>query len=600
VSLWSRQSIAVKLPVALALLLLIAFGAMTVAVYLQMRETVVGIASERLRQAADQMAGLLGQSSRQRIALLQALMRSPDLVGYMRSPDRARADVVRTAIRTYLGAAADIAGVELWDLSHTRLLVEGASFDEYPGARVDELTATYRSAKAPVFSKLDQEGQSLVTTIGGSVTDGETPVGFAVERRKLASAQPTVTMLTGLIGASATFLVGNADGSAWTDLSTDVQGPGPALNLSGLMEYERDGLPRRLARGAAWPLTPFVVLVEFPAAEVLAPADRFLFRATGIGLVVILIAAGVGFVFSRRITTPLRQVTEAAEAVADARPKVHVDFIRQDELGRLADSFNTMAERVEESRAQYVALVGELEHRVEHRTAELQAANRELEAFSYSVSHDLRAPLRAIAGFVQILEEDHGDKLGPEATRTIGVVKRNTVRMGQLIDDLLGFARLSRMPLNFAPVDMSSLTKGVVDDLAREKTARQIDITVDPLPSAVGERALIEQVMVNLVSNAVKFSRGRERAEIRIGASHNGETVYFVRDNGVGFDMKYAGKLFGVFQRLHQHENFEGTGVGLAIIHRIVTRHGGRVWAEGAVDQGATFYFTLPTEVPPA
>lgn len=171
--------------------------------------------------------------------------------------------------------------------------------------------------------------------------------------------------------------------------------------------------------------------------------------------------------------------------------------------------------------------------------------------------------------------------------------------MGQLIDDLLGFARLSRMPLNFAPVDMSALTKAVVDDVTRDKAAR-IDITIDPLPPAVGERTLIEQVMVNLVLNAVKFSRDRERPEIRIGASHNGETVYFVRDNGVGFDMKYAGKLFGVFQRLHQQENFEGTGVGLAIIHRIVTRHGGRVWAEGAVDQGATFYFTLPTEAPPA
>jgi len=234
------------------------------------------------------------------------------------------------------------------------------------------------------------------------------------------------------------------------------------------------------------------------------------------------------------------------------------------------------------------------------RTAEaLQATNAELESFSYSVSHDLRAPLRAIHGFARILLEDHKAQLDPEAQRLLGVIDQNTRRMGQLIDDLLAFSRLGRTDIATGPVDMKELAQIVADEIQRGESGRNgsLEIRIDPLPPARGDRGLLRQVMSNLLQNAAKFTRDRANARIEVGSRPDGgQTVYYVKDNGAGFDARYADKLFGVFQRLHSTEQFDGTGVGLAIVKRIVQRHGGRVWAEGKVDQGATFYFTLPGE----
>ncbi|HYK82685.1 MAG TPA: ATP-binding protein [Gemmatimonadales bacterium] len=228
---------------------------------------------------------------------------------------------------------------------------------------------------------------------------------------------------------------------------------------------------------------------------------------------------------------------------------------------------------------------------------ELREANRELEHLSYSVSHDLRAPLRAIDGFARMLDEDHAAALNPEAHRLLDVIRGNTVRMGQLIDDLLQFSRLSRRELEPTAVDLGALAQGVVDELSHANDARRVAIAVGPLPQARGDRGLLRQVLVQLIGNAFKFTRGRPDARIDIGARREGgEMVYYVRDNGVGFDMRYANKLFGIFQRLHRVDEFEGSGVGLALVQRIVHRHGGRVWAEGRANEGATFYFTLPEQ----
>jgi PAS domain S-box-containing protein len=228
---------------------------------------------------------------------------------------------------------------------------------------------------------------------------------------------------------------------------------------------------------------------------------------------------------------------------------------------------------------------------------ELRAVNQELESFSYSVSHDLRAPLRAIDGFSRMLLEDHGKELAGEAHRLLGVIRANTKRMGALIDDLLAFSRLGRKELRVQAVDMTALFSEVADEVRREARDRPLEIVVEGLPLAVGDRALLRQVVANLLQNAAKFTRGRSPARILVGAQPDGtEHVYHVSDNGVGFDMQYANKLFGVFHRLHRADEFEGTGVGLAIVQRIVHRHGGRVWAEATPEQGAKFFFTLPAE----
>ena len=240
-------------------------------------------------------------------------------------------------------------------------------------------------------------------------------------------------------------------------------------------------------------------------------------------------------------------------------------------------------------------LNAELELRVMRRTAQLEAANQELESFSYSVSHDLRAPLRAIDGFSRILLKDHADRLDAEGQRLLDIIRTNTQQMGQLIDDLLAFSRLGRREVKAADLDMGTLVRNVVGELQNTLGDRKVAWDLKPLAATQADRALMHQVWVNLLGNALKFTRRQEVAIIEVGCRPAGdEDIYYVKDNGVGFDMQFAHKLFGVFQRLHRYEEFEGTGVGLALVQRIVQRHGGRVWAEGQVNGGACFYFSLP------
>jgi signal transduction histidine kinase len=241
-----------------------------------------------------------------------------------------------------------------------------------------------------------------------------------------------------------------------------------------------------------------------------------------------------------------------------------------------------------------VRLNADLERRVAERTAELQVAVKELEAFSYSVSHDLRAPLRALDGFSQALIEDHGAALPDDGRRYLGIIRQTAQKMGRLIDDLLDFSRLNRQPLTRRSVDNAKLVRHAWDSLAAQREDRNIELRIGELPACEADLALLRQVWVNLLANAIKYSRRRDPAVIEVGSAQmDGAAEYFVRDNGAGFDMRYVHKLFGVFERLHRAEEFEGTGVGLAIVRRIVERHGGSVRAEGATERGASFFFTL-------
>ncbi len=244
---------------------------------------------------------------------------------------------------------------------------------------------------------------------------------------------------------------------------------------------------------------------------------------------------------------------------------------------------------------QILQLNAHLEQRVRERTEELSVANQELESFTYSVAHDLRAPLRHIDAFARILYEDFGAGMPSDAQHYLGNIRRSAAKMSQLVDDLLNLARVGRQELKRYPTELSNLVNDVVADLKTETAGRAIKWQIQPLPAAECDSGLMKQVFVNLISNAVKYTRPRAQAVIEIGTvKNNGDTALFVRDNGVGFNMKYADKLFGVFQRLHRAEEFEGTGVGLATVDRIIRKHGGSIWAESVVDKGATFYFTVP------
>jgi len=247
-----------------------------------------------------------------------------------------------------------------------------------------------------------------------------------------------------------------------------------------------------------------------------------------------------------------------------------------------------LEQKVQEAQAQ-------LEARVQERTEELRASNSELEAFTYSVSHDLRAPLRHITGFATLLDQQAAQSLDPQGRHYLKTITESAGRMATLIDDLLAFSRMGRASLTKHRVDLSRLLREARDEVSTAINGRRIVWEVESLPTVDADPALLRPVLVNLLSNAVKYTSTRDEARIEIGSTvQPGEVTVFVRDNGVGFDMAYAHKLFGVFQRLHRADEFNGTGIGLANVRRIVQRHGGRTWAEGGVDRGATFYFSLP------
>lgn len=302
-----------------------------------------------------------------------------------------------------------------------------------------------------------------------------------------------------------------------------------------------------------------------------------LYAALGGGFVAdVLLAGALSVFFTRGIASRLRAVTENTLRVERHEPLAPV-LAPGDEIASLDARLHEMANAID------VAQTG------------LEEANHELASFSYSISHDLRAPVRAVDGYARMLEEDYGDRLSGDGPRFLSTIRSEARRMGRLIDDLLAFSKLSRTESQEAEVDMTMLAREVVEQARREGTPAT-NTLIDDLPPARCDPAMMRQVFINFLSNAVKFSALAAKPLVEVGGERRGEeNVYWVRDNGVGFDMRYSAKLFGVFQRLHRFDEFEGTGVGLAIVKRVITRHGGRVWAESSPGAGASFFFTLPS-----
>jgi signal transduction histidine kinase len=600
----ARFSLRWRLPLLIAGLIAVVVATFLAAAYREVQADLVRAAMSRGQAAADELGGLFGQSSQLRLNEIRQVASKPVVVRFLEEPT----DTTREAARTGLAALTTTGPqvIDLWNDAGVRVLTlatPAKAGDVLPAgpppsaAGVGEL----RRFGSGVFSEAVAEVQSPGSR--DDSPDGDVHRGWLVVRRTVGAA-PTADVLNRLVGADAIIKVGNQRGGLWTDLSRIVDAPHVDLTRAGPAEERASNGVRYVGGLAPIRSTPWSIWVAFPDTAVLEPAHAFLRRMLVASLVFLVLGAAVGGLVSSRITSPLLALTDASESIAAGEYSSRVPVNRRDEIGRLSAAFNAMteqvdrahrdlAERVSERTAGLEAARAELEQRV----AELAIVNRELEAFSYSVSHDLRAPLRHITGFAMMLDQSAGESLDANGRRFLATIATAATRMGRLIDDLLSFSRVGRTELARSRVDLNDLRRQARQEVERDINGRMVDWRLHDLPTVHGDPALLRLVLVNLLSNAVKYSAPRSRAEIEVGAvDGDAETTIFVRDNGVGFDMQYVDKLFGVFQRLHGSDEFEGTGIGLANVRRIVQRHGGRTWAEGRMDEGATFYFSLPKE----
>jgi PAS domain S-box-containing protein len=723
----SHRSLRVRLPLLMLGLVSIVLAIFMAVAFRLLEDSLVNAGKTRAQAAATQLADMMRQSVQQRNAEVQRVAREEAVRHLVHHPtDEAALAAARQRLMAWASSSQQ-PGVQVWDAGGTRILsVAGRAFpDGTSGATTAPAEEAPRAAGLSAFRELNGViSFDVVADIVDAPAEAGHPappsLGRLVIRRSFSSV-PTSDGLRQLLGAGAVVKLGNHGGTVWTDFKTIVPPP-PVSAAAGAVEYTLADGSQRLGANVPIAGSPWAIAIEFPRDVAVAPAHAFLTRALLIALACILLATVGAHFLSRRITSPLHELTAAAEAISAGNYSHPVVVDRGDEIGRLGASFNAMLDQVREGRR-------DLEQRVEERVAELRAAreetdrffslaldllciiegnhlkrvnpawqkllgwspeeltsrphiefvhpddvtstereaarlsgslplisfvnryrckdgtyrwlewkaaragktgliyaaarditdqkhasaaqashinelaalNQELEAFSYSVSHDLRAPLRHVTGFAALLEAHASETLDDKGRRYLTTITAAASRMGRLIDDLLTFSRMGRTPLAKRRVPLDDL----VQDVRREVTAglddSRIEWSIQPLPAVDADPTMLRLAMINLLSNAVKYSAPRTPAHIEIGTNgHHGngdETVFFVRDNGVGFDMQYAPKLFGVFQRLHRSDEFEGTGIGLANVRRIIQRHGGRVWAEAEVDRGATFYVSLPGKV---
>ena len=589
------KSLRVRLPLLISSLIAATLVLFLSISFQQVQRELLKAGQSRAQAASDQLANLLVQSGQQRITDLRKIAQDPAVTKYLQQSDAASEADVRQRFAPL--TAAGQPPVELWDDAGHRLLA------------VAPAKSTPAAPESPPSQPPAAEGVGPFMASGEHVywdvvaaVHAPPRRGFVLSRRFLTSGANS-DAIGRLVGAGAAIKLGNVSGGAWSDLSKIVPPPAVAIGPGPIVDDRAPDGRRLVGFASKIRGTPWIVLVQFPRAALVEPARAFLIRMLVAAGALVLAAGFAAYALSARITRPLGQLTHAAEAIAHGQFDEPVPEGRRDEIGRLAAAFRTMATEVQSSRPELETRVEErtrqiagLNTQLESRVSELKGLTAELEAFSYSVSHDLRAPLRHIAGFAALLEKSAGTSIDATGRRYLATISESAGRMGRLIDDLLAFSRMNRAEMLRARVDLAALVEDVRLEVHGDRPADAIAWTIHPLPVVEGDPAMLRVVLMNLLSNAVKYSARRSPPRIEIGSMERpGETVVFVRDNGIGFDMAHAGNLFGVFQRLHSSDEFEGVGIGLANVRRIVSRHGGRTWAESAPDQGATFFVALPT-----
>jgi signal transduction histidine kinase len=579
-------SIQLRLPLLICILLLCTVIAVSWTSYEGIKKASLETGKQRLQSVTMELSSRFGQFARGFITSTQAAAHSNAVKQFLLSGGADSSTASLEILKTLHKDTSSVY-VSLLDRELRPLLQSGKAGISSPFNPADILSVTPVKPDSCKVGILYKVRDSVYYPVIATVTHNKQLIGYIFRWRVLVSNSRSMSQLSALLGTDANLLIGNTDGSLWTDLI--IPQDNPLLNATqhdNFYEYTRSGGGRVMAIPMPVANTKWTLLVEFSRYKMTEAAAHFLKWLILIGSIIIVVGSFIAWVFSRKITKPLQQLTSAASAIAGGDYHAAVKVDRSDELGELARAFNIMASQV--SNAQQF-----LEQKVHERTGQLERANSELEAFSYSVSHDLRAPLRAINGYAMILKEDYHEKLDPEAQRILSAVVINASMMGQLINDLLAFAKMGKTEIIPHAIDMKALALSCVSELVKNDT--RYTMNIDNLPVVPGDQGLMKQVWMNLLSNAVKYSSKQPAPVIHVGFKEDRDNVvYFVNDNGVGFDMKYVGKLFGIFQRLHDQQTFEGTGIGLALSKRIIDKHSGTIWAESTLGSGATFYFSLP------
>jgi signal transduction histidine kinase len=585
---FNNLSIRQQLPLLICLLLLsliLTFGAVS---YFGIRKATLGIGQDRLRSLTGQLSSLFGQNAKSMLASTQASANQVTASGTRVVFQKIMQDTLTSRVEL-----VDTSGNVLSAESRTapgKFVIgqDGRDISINGGRSIIAAEITAKHPDSNFVGKFYRLEDSLYYPVITPVIADRKTTGFLVRWRVVQASPKSVAQLSQLLGANALLHFGNSDGGIWTDMAKTV--PPPPFDIhtvKDIVTYDQPGLGKAIASTLPVPGTKWIILVALSQSAVLEAADRFLFWIIGSGVLLTVVGMLIAWQISRNFTRRLDRLSQAAATLASGDDSSPVPVDRHDELGKLAADFNSMALQV--TRAHH-----SLEQQVRLRTKELEAANKELESFSYSVSHDLRAPLRAVSGYAIMLKEDYEDTFDAEAKRITGNIISNVKMMGRLIDDLIAFSRLGKREVARRNIDMKALAEACTSELLNGWPEEKFNFVVSDLPGCFGDEDLLKQVWLNLIGNALKYSSRTVAPLVEIGHTSNGNgTIWFVRDNGAGFDMKYADKLFKVFQRLHSQDEFEGTGIGLALVRRIIDKHKGRIWAESTPGSGAVFYFTL-------
>jgi signal transduction histidine kinase len=578
-------SIRQQLPLLICLLLILVitlFGSIS---YLGVRRASMAIGEQRLQSLTQELSSLFQQNGHTLAASTQTLARQDDIVNYF-SGEPATGVASGKALEAMKKMLVDsmTVGADLRDLRGRSLLTVGRSVSP-------DVAAEFNAGKtdSPFVGRIYLSGDSMFYPSIARVYREGKPEGYLLRWRPVRTSPKAVVQLSQLLGTKAALYFGNDDGLFWTDMLKPVSNASPTVrNQRKLLHYVRRN-EKVIGYTTPIPGTRWLIMVELSEDLILEAANRFLYWMLGIGAVLVISGSLIAWFISRSVTRRLDRLMHATTIITEGDNSSRVPVDRPDEIGKLAASFNTMMTQVRHTQE-------DLENKVRLRTHELEAVNRELEAFSYSVSHDLRAPLRAVSGYTMMLKEDYEHSFDDEAKRITGNILINVKMMGRLIDDLIGFSRLGKRDVKKQVTDMKELAETCVGELMPAWPEASFQVDIGALPTCMGDSDLLKQVWINLISNSMKYSSRQAEPRIDIGAMGEATgTVYFVQDNGAGFDMRYADKLFKVFQRLHSQEEFEGTGVGLALVKRILDKHRGDIWAESSPGNGAVFYFRIPS-----